>query len=101
MTNAISSTPGGTAVCRPLPPGFFSESIREVPRGREIVMQDHPNSRSHAARVAAVVVGIVIALGVGAPWLLNDAPPSPEAVMAARVAAAPMLHEAAGAPALP
>jgi hypothetical protein len=34
------------------------------------------------ARFAAVVVGAVLALAVGAPWLLHDAPPSPEAVLA-------------------
>jgi len=95
MTNSISSTPGGAVVCRPLPPGFFPESIREVARGSEVAMQEKPNSSSRAARVAAIIVGMVIALGVGAPWLLNDAPPSPEAVFAAKVAqaqAAP--HEA-------
>lgn len=94
MTNTISSTPGGAALCRSLPPGFFPESVREVPRGSEKAMQENYNSRSHTARIAAVIVGIVIALGVGAPWLLNDAPPSPEAVLAAKVAQAKILHEA-------
>ena len=56
-------------------------------------MQENSNSRGHTARIAAVVVGVVIALGVGAPWLLNDAPPSPEAVLAAKVAQAKILHE--------
>jgi hypothetical protein len=39
--------------------------------------------RRHAARVAALVVGTLLALAIGAPWLLYDAPPSPEAVFAA------------------
>ena len=41
---------------------------------------------SHAtARVAIVIVGLLVALAFGAPWLLNDAPPSPEAVFAAKL----------------
>jgi len=37
------------------------------------------------ARVAALIAGVVLALAFGAPWLLQDAPPSPEAVFAANV----------------
>ena len=37
------------------------------------------------ARVAILIVGIVLALAVGAPFLLNDAPPSPEAVFATKL----------------
>jgi len=37
------------------------------------------------ARVAITIVGFVLALAVGAPWLLNEAPPSPEAVFAAKL----------------
>ena len=37
------------------------------------------------ARVAIVIVGLLVALAFGAPWLLNDAPPSPEAVFAAKL----------------
>ena len=88
MQGAVSSTPGGAAVFRPLPPGSFPiDSDRAFRRGQEPAMQDDPTSirNRHLARVAAVIVGIVIALAVGAPWLLNDAPPSPEAVVAAKV----------------
>ncbi len=38
-----------------------------------------------AARAAVLVAGFVLALAIGAPWLLHDAPPSPEAVFAARL----------------
>lgn len=41
-----------------------------------------------AARAAIVVAGFVLALAVGAPWLLYDAPPSPEAVVAAKLCCA-------------
>jgi hypothetical protein len=58
-------------------------------------MQSYPNSSSHTARIAAVIVGIAIAVGVGAPWLLTEAPPSPEVVIAAKVAQA---HAALQAP---
>jgi hypothetical protein len=36
-------------------------------------------------RIAVLIAGVVLALVVGAPWLLLDAPPSPEAVFAARL----------------
>jgi len=37
------------------------------------------------ARFAAMIIGAVLALAIGAPWLLHDAPPSPEAVLASSV----------------
>ena len=38
-----------------------------------------------AARAAIVVAGVYLALAVGAPWMLNSAPPSPQDVVAAQV----------------
>ena len=40
------------------------------------------------ARAAAWIVGLVLVFAVGAPWLLNDAPPSFEAVVVARLCCA-------------
>jgi hypothetical protein len=42
----------------------------------------------HAARAAIFIAVIYLALAVGAPWLLNEAPPSPQAVVAAKVCCA-------------
>jgi len=39
----------------------------------------------YAARAAIVVAGVYLALAVGAPWLLLNAPPSPQDVIAAQV----------------
>jgi hypothetical protein len=39
----------------------------------------------YAARAAIVVAAIYFALAVGAPWLLLDAPPSPQDVVATQV----------------
>jgi len=38
-----------------------------------------------AARAAIVVAGVYLAFAVGAPWMLNNAPPSPQDVVAAQV----------------
>jgi hypothetical protein len=40
------------------------------------------------ARIAVLIVGLLLGAAVGAPWLLYDAPPSPEAVFAARLCCA-------------
>ena len=42
----------------------------------------------YAARAAIVIAAVYLALGVGAPWMLNNAPPSPQDVVAARVCCA-------------
>jgi hypothetical protein len=42
----------------------------------------------HTARFAILIVGLFLALAIGAPWLLNDAPPSPEAVFVAKLCCA-------------
>ena len=36
-------------------------------------------------RAAMVIVALYVALAIGAPWLLNDAPPSAQDVLAANV----------------
>jgi len=38
-----------------------------------------------ATRAAMVIVALYVALAVGAPWLLNDAPPSAQDVLATSV----------------
>ena len=53
----------------------------------------------HAARVAVWVVGLVLALAVGAPWLLYDAPPSPEAAFVAKLCCVKTSNAAAPVPA--
>jgi hypothetical protein len=40
----------------------------------------------HVVRVVALIASVAGGLAVGAPWLLTDAPPSPEAVIAASAA---------------
>ena len=50
------------------------------------MIEDRINVASRiAARVAILIVGVVLAFAVGAPFLLNDAPPSPEAVFATKL----------------
>lgn len=51
-------------------------------------MQDKPTRTNHPARIVAIIAGLVFALVVGTPWLLHDAPPSPEAVIAAKLSTA-------------
>ena len=41
--------------------------------------------RRHAPRAALMLLATYLALAVGAPWLLHDAPPSPQDVVAAKV----------------
>ena len=39
----------------------------------------------YAARAALLVAGVYLAVAVGAPWLLHNAPPTPQDVVAAQV----------------
>ena len=39
----------------------------------------------HAARALMLAAGLYLAFAVGAPWLLYNAPPSPQDVVAAKV----------------
>ena len=51
--------------------------------------EDRTNTTSRqTARCAVLIVGLFLALAVGAPWLLRDAPPSPEAVFVAKLCCA-------------
>jgi hypothetical protein len=96
---SVSSVPGGAAAWRPLPPGFFTEPATKVFQGKQASAMNNDSSRirsPHVVRVVAVIVGLVLAAVVGAPWLLNDAPPSPEAVVATKV-----LRASAATPATP
>jgi hypothetical protein len=85
--------------------GSFSGAAAGV-RGacREPVMTEDRSSiiGRLAARAAVVIVGLVLAIAVGAPFLLYDAPPSPEAVFAASLccASAPGIVAPPSAPAL-
>ncbi len=45
-------------------------------------------NRPSTTRRALLVTGSILAFAVGAQWLLYEAPPSPEAVVAARVCCA-------------
>ena len=45
--------------------------------------EDRRNAAGRLTARIALVLGFAAALAVGGPWLLNDAPPSPEAVIAA------------------
>ena len=45
-------------------------------------------ARPSVALRALLVTGFILALSVGAQWLLYDAPPSPEAVVAAKACCA-------------
>ena len=50
--------------------------------------EDRRNAAGRLTARIALVLGLAAALAVGGPWLLNDAPPSPEAVIAAAVCCA-------------
>ena len=51
---------------------------------------DEPNrSVTLITRAAVVVVALYVSLAVGAPWLLYDAPPSAQDVLASKVYCAP------------
>jgi hypothetical protein len=54
-----------------------------------------------AARAAIVVAGVYFALAVGAPWLLHNAPPSPQDIVAAQVCCASSAGPADVRPARP
>jgi hypothetical protein len=100
----ISSAPRGATTVRPLPPGFSSSPVAALTIARnEVPMNNSTASAAGriAVRIAAIAAGLALALVVGTPWLLIDAPPSPEAVVAARVccAAAPAAPQPAALPA--
>ncbi len=88
----ISSTPRGATDTRSPPPGFFSGLCAKVfQAGQESAMNEDSTgttARRLATRIAALIAGVVVVLALGAPWLLNDAPPSPEAVVAAKACCA-------------
>jgi len=54
-----------------------------------------------AARVAIVIASVHFAFAVGAPWMLNGAPPSPQDVTAAQVCCARLAGGADARPARP
>jgi hypothetical protein len=71
--------------------GLFSPRRTDTPEaGSEDAMNDRRTNatRPSTTRRALLVTGFILALAVGAQWLLYDAPPSPEAVVAARVCCA-------------
>jgi hypothetical protein len=87
----LSSSPrGATGVrYRPLPRGLFTSlrQRRQPAAPKEWIMNSmHFNLVGrYAARAAIVIAGVYLALAVGAPFLLLDAPPSPQDVVAAQV----------------
>jgi hypothetical protein len=97
--NAISSTPRGAAgpFGRSLPPGFFSGAaagLRVAPQ-ESAMNEDRLNWASRLTVRLAIMIAFAAALAIGGPWLLNDAPPSPEAVIAAAVCCAKAPNAAA------
>ena len=71
--------------------GLFSpHRTQTAEAGSEDAMNDRrPNAtRPSTARRVLLVTGFILALAVGAQWLLYEAPPSPEAVVAARACCA-------------
>jgi hypothetical protein len=71
--------------------GLFSpRQAKTAEPGSEDAMNDRPSNadRPSPTRRALLVTGFILALAVGAQWLLYDAPPSPEAVVAARACCA-------------
>jgi len=85
----LSSLPRGATAGWLPSPGFFPGTVAAI-AGQEIAMNEtRTNALGRlAARAAVLVAGLVLALAVGAPWLLYDAPPSLEAVVAARACCA-------------
>jgi hypothetical protein len=87
----LSSPPRGATGDRhrPQPRGFFTSARRRrKPAGlKEWTMNTLHISLvgRYAARAAIVIAGVYLALAVGAPWLLLNAPPSPQDVVAAQV----------------
>ena len=57
--------------------------------------EDRLNATSRLTVRLALMIAFAAALAIGGPWLLNDAPPSPEAVMAAAVCCAKAPNAAA------
>ena len=55
----------------------------------------------YAARAAVLVAGVYLAFAVGAPWLLYNAPPSPQDVVAAQVCCVKSAGAADARPARP
>jgi hypothetical protein len=71
--------------------GLFPPRRTDTPEaGSEDAMNDRRTNatRPSTTRRALLVTGFILALAVGAQWLLYDAPPSPEAVVAARACCA-------------
>jgi len=106
--DTISSTPRGATrpPGRSLPPGFFSGAAAGVfAAPQEAAMnEDRRNAVGRLTARIALLLGFAAALAIGGPWLLNDAPPSPEAVIAAAVCCAQAPNAAArdaGAPIRP
>jgi hypothetical protein len=103
----LSSTPRGATgePRRPLPPGLFSASSnsRDPTRPKEGAMNEFRINAvgRYAARAAILAAGIYLALAVGAPWLLLDAPPSPQDVVAAKVCCFKAVGAADARPARP
>ena len=50
--------------------------------------EDRLNAASRLSVRLAIMIAFAAALAIGGPWLLNEAPPSPEAVIAAAVCCA-------------
>ena len=46
------------------------------------------HSTRFAARAAVILAGMYLAFAVGAPWMLNDAPPTPQDFVASKVCCA-------------
>lgn len=97
--DTVSSTPRGATrpPDRSLPPGFFSGAAAGVSAApQEAAMnEDRRNAASRLTARIVLMLGFAAALAIGGPWLLNDAPPSPEAVVAAAVCCAPAPNAAA------
>jgi len=45
-------------------------------------------ARRFAARAAVILAGMYLAFAVGAPWMINDAPPTPQDFVASKVCCA-------------
>jgi hypothetical protein len=102
VSHIASLHPGGSEPLPAAAAGYFSGGAAAARiESREVAMdQDRMNAyRRPLARIAALVAGALLALAIGAPWLLYDAPPSPEAVFAASVCCAKAPSAAAPRPA--
>jgi hypothetical protein len=87
----LSSSPRGATGQMRLssPPGFLPRAPRaqEPANPSEKRMTElHLNTISrHAVRAAMIAAGLYLVFAVGAPWMLHNAPPSPQDVVAAKV----------------